>query len=44
MEEIARGLVPYDMRAWNAAEAEPLILLPQERAARRLRNESVVRS
>jgi DNA-directed RNA polymerase omega subunit len=28
MEEIARGLVPYDMPPWNAAEVEPLILLP----------------
>ena len=35
MEEIARGLVHYDVPAWTGVEAEPLILLPANRRARR---------
>jgi len=35
MEEIARGLVHYDVRAWTRGEAEPLIMLPPNRRARR---------
>ena len=35
MEEIARGLVHYDVPAWTAVEAEPLIVLPPNRRARR---------
>jgi len=35
MEEIARGLVHYDVPAWTGVEAEPLVMLPPNRRARR---------
>jgi hypothetical protein len=35
MEEIARGLVHYDVPAWTGVEAEPLIMLPPNRRPRR---------
>ena len=35
MEEIARGLVHYDVPAWTGVEAEPLIMWPPNRRPRR---------